>query len=180
MDKSQTIVQELSDLKGFKKYFKGGLFSGGKKAIAAETLWQAAKAKGVFPAKQVADLTSEAGSGQVIYAFTTDGSALSDETLLTLAERAERLTPEQLKIEDRNWVRDFEPLIPPAGHPFNKNGDAPLAVYHLADGLDNVRTFLHATLFFDAGDRAKSVAEYVIYLKNSDGEFIRVLEKRHV
>jgi hypothetical protein len=75
---------------------------------------------------------------------------------------------------------NFEPLILPAGHPLNKNGDAPLAIHHLADGLDNVRTFLHVSLFFDAGDRAKSKAEYVIYIKNGDGEFIRLLEKRHV
>jgi hypothetical protein len=180
MDKSQTILQELSDLKGFKKYFKGGLFSGSKKAMAAEALWQAAEAKGVFPVVQIADLTAEAGVSQIVYAFTTDGSVLTDEVLDKLAGRAKHLTPEQLKAGDRSWVMNFEPLIPPAGHPFNKNGDTPPAIHYLADGLDNVRTFLHVSLFFDAGDRAKSKAEYVIYIKNGDGEFLRLLEKRHV
>jgi hypothetical protein len=173
VEKSQKIEQELIDSKGFKKYFKGGF---GKKAKLAEAAWRDADTKGVFAVTPVAR-SNDTGVDYIIYAFTNDGSELSDKVLNELSTRAATLTKEQMKAEDRGWLVGFEPLVPPAGHPVNKKGDAPLLVHHLADGLGNVRTFQHTILYFDANGRAAAEAAYVFYIKNSAGEFIKVLTK---
>jgi len=173
---AQSIAQELTDSKGFKKYFKGGF---GKKAKAAAALWNGASAKGVFAVVPVADF-STSGVGKIIYAFATKSGALTDEIIEELASRASSLTPEQIDAEDRNYVLGFEPLIAPVGHPANKKGSAPALVPHLSDGFANVRTFLHTTLFFDASDRQKSRAVAVIYARQNDEDYIKVLEARQV
>jgi hypothetical protein len=176
MDKSQEITQALKTEKGFKNYFKGGF---GKKARIAFDLWSQAKAKGVFAVTQVADF-STTGVGKTIYAFSIDGQPIPESVFGELKERAVRLTDDDIKKEDRNWLIGFEPLAPPAGHPANEKGNAPLSILRLSDGLGAIRTFLNSSVFFDANDAKSSLAEYVIYLENNDGEFIRVLEARHI
>jgi len=162
-----SITQDLSDSRGFQKYFGGA----GEKAEAAEVMWDEAEARGVYPVVPIMDFTT-GDVTQIVYAFSIQDGALTDAAVDTIVQRASALTDEQIGAEDRNYTIGFEPLIAPVGHPANKRGDAPALVPHLADGIEGVRTFLYSSLLLD------SPAAVVLYIRRDGTDHIKVVEAR--